>query len=481
NYIEEEYVDTVNKNDLVEMAISEILKQLDPHSVYIPASELKELNEPLEGNFEGIGVQFNMPDDTVVVIAVISGGPSEKIGILPGDRIIYIEDSLVAGVKMKNTDIVKMLKGPKGTKVEVSIMRKGISELINFEITRDKIPLYSIDIAYMIKDDIGYIKISQFAKTTYQEFTDAIAKLNQQGMQKLVLDLRGNGGGFMDAATNIANEFLEANKLIVYTKGKSRPKRETLSNSKGNCLDKKVVVLVDEWSASASEILAGALQDNDRGTIVGRRSFGKGLVQQQTMFNDGSALRLTIARYYTPTGRSIQKPYVNGDEQYYDDLSERFNHGEFVEKDSIKLNDSLKFYTPKGKIVYGGGGIMPDIFVPYDTSGQTNYYMQVLQKGLIYRFAFDYADNNREKLAKYKNYKELEKYLDKQKLLDKFIKYAEEKGINKNPNELKASKELIYTQLKASVSRNLLDNEGFYPIISKIDVTLQKAVEIIEK
>jgi len=481
NYIEDEYVDTVNKNELVEVAIPEILKQLDPHSVYIPAKELQELNEPLEGNFEGIGVQFNMPNDTVIVIMTISGGPSEKIGILPGDRIVKIEDSLVAGKKIRNTDIVKMLKGPKGTKVKVSIKRKGVPDLIDFEITRDKIPLYSIDIAYIIKNDIGYIKISKFAKTTYKEFRQAIKKLDESGVEKLILDLRGNGGGYLDAATNIANEFLEDGKLIVYTKGKARPKRETLSNSSGICLNKKVIVLIDEWSASASEILAGALQDNDRGTIIGRRSFGKGLVQQQTMFKDGSALRLTIARYYTPTGRSIQKPYENGDDIYYDDLQQRFDNGEFIEKDSIKFNDSLKFYTPKGKVVYGGGGIMPDIFIPYDTTGQSKYYMDVAHKGLIYRYAFAYADNNRDKLSKFTDYKSLENYLDQQNLLKQFIGFAEEKGVEKNTEDIKESKLLITIQLKAYIARNILDNEGFYPIIAKEDVTLQKAIELLAK
>ncbi|MFC2136988.1 S41 family peptidase [Bacteroidota bacterium] len=481
NYIEDEYVDSVDKNELVEVAIPEILRQLDPHSVYIPAKELQEINDPLEGNFEGIGVQFNMPDDTVVVIMTISGGPSEKIGILPGDRIVMIEDSVVAGKNIRNTDIVKMLKGPKGTIVKVGIKRKGVAELMDFEITRDKIPLYSVDIAYMIKDDIGYIKISKFARTTYKEFRQAIKKLNEVGMEKVILDLRGNGGGYLDAATNIANEFLEDGKLIVYTKGKARPKRETMSNESGICLEKEVIVLIDEWSASASEILAGALQDNDRGIIIGRRSFGKGLVQQQTMFKDGSALRLTIARYYTPTGRSIQKPYEEGEDVYYDDLQQRFENGEFIEKDSIKFNDSLKFYTPKGNVVYGGGGIMPDIFIPYDTTGQTNYYRDVVHKGLIYRFAFDYADNKRSELSNYTDYKSLEKYLNKQRLLNQFIDFAEQKGIEKNSEDIKESELLLTIQLKAFIARNILDNEGFYPIIARDDKTLQKALEVISE
>ncbi|MBN2521522.1 MAG: PDZ domain-containing protein [Bacteroidales bacterium] len=481
NYVEEEYVDTVNKNELIEKTIPLILEQLDPHSVYIPASELKEINEPLEGNFEGIGVQFNMPNDTVIILNTISGGPSEKVGILAGDRIITIEDSVIAGKNISSNDIVKMLKGPKGTKVKVGILRKDMKDIIDFEITRDKIPLYSIDISYMITSEIGYIKISHFAKTTHKEFKDAINKLNSKGLKKLILDLRGNSGGLMDAATKIANEFLPENKLIVYTKGKARPKQEVYSKPNGTCLNKELIILIDEWSASASEILAGAIQDNDRGAILGRRSFGKGLVQQQTMFNDGSALRLTIARYYTPTGRSIQKPYGNGTQEYYDDLNQRYANGEFIHPDSIQFNDSLKFYTPKGKVVYGGGGIMPDIFVPYDTSDYTEYYKEITNKGLIYRFSFEYADNNRKKLSEFNNYKSLQKYLKSQKILNKFISYAENKGINKNQQDIDISKKLLETQLMASIARNILDNEGFYPIIAEIDYTLHKAIEIFKK
>ena len=481
NYIEEEYVDSVDKNELIENIIPEILEQLDPHSVYIPASELKELNEPLEGNFEGIGVQFNVTDDTVVIINTISGGPSEKVGILAGDRIIKIEDSLVAGQKISSNDVVKMLKGPKGTKVKVAVLRKGINDLLDFEITRDKIPLYSIDIAYMVTKDIGYIKISRFSRTTYKEFKDAIAKLNEAGLKKMILDLRGNSGGLMDIATKIANEFLPANKLIVYTKGKAHPRQDVYSKANGSCLDMDLAVLIDEWSASASEILAGAIQDNDRGTIIGRRSFGKGMVQEQTMFNDGSALRLTIARYYTPSGRSIQKPYDEGTEKYYDDLHQRYTNGELIVKDSIHFNDSLKFYTPKGKVVYGGGGIMPDIFIPYDTVSYSPYYQTVSNKGLIYSFAFNYADNNRSKLSKYKNHMSLNKYLKKQNILDQFISYAESEGIKKDPEGIKKSKDVLQIHLRASIARNIMDNEGFYPIISEIDQPLLKAVEILEK
>lgn len=481
NYIDEKYVDTVDKNMLVENAIPEILKQLDPHSVYIPASEVKKMNEPIEGNFEGIGIQFNMPNDTVVVIMTISGGPSEKVGVLSGDRIVKIEDSVVAGVKMKNTDVVKMLKGKKGTKVKVSVKRKGISDLIDFEITRDKIPLYSIDVAYMLQDNIGYLKISNFSKSTHDEFKKAIVKLKKTQLKKLIMDLRGNGGGLMEPAIRIANEFLESNKLIVYTKGKASPKRESLSNEKGICKDIEVILLIDEWSASASEILAGAIQDNDRGVIIGRRSFGKGLVQQPVMFNDGSALRLTTARYYTPTGRSIQKPYNSGSENYYDDLNARYANGEFHEKDSIELNDSLRFYTKEGKIVYGGGGIMPDIFVPIDTSNQTNYFKEVVNKGIMYQFAFEYADKNRDKLSTLNTYKKIDDYLNKKNILERFIDFAEEKGIKKNSSEIEISKKILSTRLKASISRNILDNEGYYPIIKDIDITLQRGIKEFSK
>ncbi|HPF94116.1 MAG TPA: S41 family peptidase, partial [Tenuifilaceae bacterium] len=362
SYIEDQYVDTVSMDNLVESAIPTLLKNLDPHSVYIPASDLKAVNEPLDGGFDGIGITFNMPNDTIIVITTIQGGPSERMGIMPGDRIVSIDDSLVAGVNIPQDDIVKMLKGPNGTKVKVGIVRADVPEVIHFDLIRDKIPIYSIDISFMVTPDVGFIKISRFARTTYSEFVSAVDKLQEKGMKKLIIDLRGNNGGYLDAATNIANEFLPEGKLIVYTQGKARARQNIYSNAKGKCLNTHVAVLIDEFSASASEILAGALQDNDRGTVIGRRSFGKGLVQEQVMFADGSALRLTIARYYTPTGRSIQKPYEPGNEEYYYDISNRYLHGEFQEKDSIKLDDSLQFTTPMGRIVYGGGGIMPDHF-----------------------------------------------------------------------------------------------------------------------
>ncbi|MFO8022989.1 MAG: S41 family peptidase [Perlabentimonas sp.] len=479
-YIEGQYVDTVSMNNLVESTIPTVLENLDPHSVYIPASDLQEVNEPLDGGFDGIGITFNMPEDTIIVITTIPGGPSERVGLIPGDRIVTIDDSTVAGVDINQNDIVKMLKGPNGTSVKVGVSRKGVDEPITFEIIRDKIPIYSVDVSYMVKEDIGYIKISRFARTTYQEFIDAVDKLQNKGMQKIIIDLRGNNGGYMDAATNIANEFLSEGKLIVYTEGKARPRQNIYSNAKGRCLNTQVAVLLDEFSASASEILAGAIQDNDRGAVIGRRSFGKGLVQEQILFSDGSAVRLTIARYYTPTGRSIQKPYENGTDDYYYDISNRYIHGEFQERDSIHLNDSLLYTTPGGRTVYGGGGIMPDFFIPLDTIGITTYFNQVARRNIIYRFAFEYADDNRSKLSEFDNAEGIENYLEQQKILDKFVSFAKDNGIKPNYKQIEISKEVLETQLKAYIARNIIDNEGFYPIIKKIDSTLIRTIEIIE-
>jgi carboxyl-terminal processing protease len=479
DYISAQYVDSINTNSLVDKTIPEILKQLDPHSVYIPAVNLQEYNEPLEGNFSGIGVQFNMQEDTVAIVNTIQNGPSEKAGILAGDRIVKVNDSLIAGVKMNSDDIVKMLKGKKGTQVTVSIARRGVDDLIDFVITRDNIPLYSVDVHYMITDDIGYIKISNFSKTTYREFIDAVKVLNDQGLKKLILDLRANGGGYLDLSIQIADEFLEKGKLIVYTEGRAQPRRDAYATSKGELINKDVVVLIDEFSASASEILAGAIQDNDRGIIVGRRSFGKALVQEQTTFSDGSALRLTVARYYTPTGRCIQKPYDNGMEEYYLDLQTRFGRGELVEQDSIRFADSLQYTTTGGRVVYGGGGIMPDVFVPYDTTLFTPYYTRVRNRGLIYRFAFTFTDAHRSQLQDFDNHVDISGYLDQQNLLPQFIEFAESKGIRSNPEDILVSEKLIITQLKAYIARNIIDNSGFYPIIQDIDPTLQKGIEIL--
>jgi len=480
--IHDEYVDTVSTAKLEEKAIEAIAKDLDPHTVYIPADKLAEINEPLDGEFSGIGVHFSVNSDTVVVISTVPSGPSEKVGIMAGDRIVKVNGITIAGVKMDQDSIVKKLRGPNGSKVKVGIKRSEVKELIDFTITRDKIPIYSIDASYMINSKIGYIKVARFARNTYQEFMEATTKLHKKGMKEMILDLRGNSGGYLDQAVQVANEFLPAGKLIVYTQGKARPRQNQYSDEKSSCMNDKLIILIDEFSASASEILAGALQDNDKGTIVGRRSFGKGLVQEQIPLSDNSALRLTVARYYTPTGRSIQKHYTYGSEdEYYMDINNRYLHGEFEQVDSIKFADSLKYKTPGGKIVYGGGGIMPDVFVPLDTVGINRYFRIVSAKNLIYRYAFSVTDAKRATLQKFKTVKTLEAYLNTLGLLNGFEAYARKNNVVPKSGELKTSGNIIVTQLKAYIARDILDNDGFYPIISEIDNTLQKAIKILEK
>jgi len=479
NIIELNYVDSVNRNDLEESAIPAILKKLDPHSVYIPTKDRVRSNEPLQGNFEGIGISFNMITDTILIISTIPGGPSEKLGLQAGDKILYVNDSLVAGKGISDERVMGMLKGPRGTVVKVKILRKGNDELLTFNITREKIPIYSLDVAYMVNKDIGYLRINNFALTTFDEFMKGLRELKDSGMIKLILDLRGNSGGIMEAAIQIANQFLKEGQLIVYTKGRTQPRNEARATGKGEFETGDLVILIDEWSASASEILAGAIQDNDRGTIIGRRSFGKGLVQEPIPFSDGSEIRLTVARYYTPTGRSIQKPYNNGFDEYYDDLNTRFDRREFEVSDSIHFTDSLKFITPGGRTVYGGGGIMPDKFVSYDTSGISSYFLKV--RPLIYQFALRYTENHREILKKFTKSSELETYLDKQGLLDQFINFTTRSSIKPDPEGLKISEKIIKVQLKAYIARNILDNKGFYPIWEQIDTTLKYAIGYLKK
>jgi len=479
NIIEADYVDTVNRSELIEAAIPAILKKLDPHSVYIPAKDLIRANEPLQGNFDGIGISFNMMTDTILVISTIPGGPSEKVGLMAGDKIIYVNDSLVAGRQLSDEKVMGMLKGPRGTVVRIKLLRKGYKDLIPFEITRDKIPIASVDVSYMINDRTGYIKINNFAMTTYDEFMKSLNELKSNGMRSLILDLRENSGGVMEAAIKIANQFLREGQMIVYTVGRAQPRNEAVATGKGEFEDGDLVLLIDEFSASASEILAGAIQDNDRGTIIGRRSFGKGLVQEPIPFADGSGMRLTIARYYTPTGRSIQKPYNNGFDEYIADLNQRVERGELEVSDSIHFADSLKFTTPGGKTVYGGGGIMPDIFIPVDTTGRSPYF--IASRPLIYRFALQYTENNREKLKQYANVNDLKKYLDNQGLLDKFIAFAEKNGVKRDARGIKVSGGIIDIQLKAYIARNMLDNKGFYPIWKDLDTTLKYAVDYLNK
>ena len=479
--IETDYVDSINKNQLIEKVVPKILDELDPHSSYIPANEMKEVAEEMRGNFSGIGVQFVMQSDTVVVVDVISGGPSQKVGILAGDRIMKVNHATVSGIGLRSDSIVSLLRGKKGTTVNVNISRSGFNNQIEFQIVRDEIPIYSVDVSYLIKENIGFIKVNRFAESTYKEFKNAIAELSSSGAKKLIVDLRGNSGGYLQAVFEMVDEFLPEGKMIVYTEGKARPRYNYVSTSKGIWKEGDLVVLIDEFSASASEIFAGAIQDNDRGLIVGRRSFGKGLVQEQIPFVDGSALRLTVARFYTPSGRSIQKSYKEGNETYHMDLYNRMKHDEMMQKDSIHFKDSLKYHTAGGRLVYGGGGIMPDFFVPADTSGVNPFYTSVVSKNLVYTFAFKYADQNRSKLKTLSSCKNIEAYLIEKNVFNKLVDQIKSSGINFSNKEFNESKKLIEKQLYALIARNIVGDKGYYPIIFEIDNTVQKAVEILNK
>ena len=477
------YVDSINDKKLVETALESILKELDPHSVYISKEEVERVNEPLEGSFEGVGIQFQLMEDTLLVIQTISGCPAEKVGVLPGDRIIYINNDLVAGVKMQNSDIFKRLRGPKGTEVTVKIKRGGVKELIEFKITRDKIPLYSVDASYMIGKDIGYIKISNFGNNTVQEFEKALYTLKDKGMKQLILSLQGNGGGYLNAAIQLADEFLTTNKLIVYTQGLNQPKSSFESSTAGNFEKGKVIVLVDEFSASASEILSGALQDWDRAIILGRRTFGKGLVQRQFPLIDGSMLRLTVARYYTPTGRCIQKSYKGGYDKYEMDLSDRFKKGELLHADSIHFPDSLRYQTLNLKrTVYGGGGIMPDLFVPLDTTRFTLFHRKIVAKGVVNKVCVQYNDRNRAELKKkYPTFEKFKKDYDvDEAFLGALIKEAEKEKIKVDSAQYALSKPLIKLQLKALVARDLWEMNEYYQIMDADNESLQKAIEILQ-
>ncbi|WP_295936025.1 S41 family peptidase [uncultured Alistipes sp.] len=477
--IENQYVDPVNMDSLSEHVIPQLVKELDPHSVYITAAEMQDLNAPLEGEFDGIGVVFNMATDTVIILNVIPQGPSDKAGIKAGDRIIEIDDSLVAGQKIPQNNIVKKLRGPRGTTVHLGLGRQGIRELVGVDVVRDKIPIKSIESAFQIADGIGYIKLGQFSRTTATEMRQALISLQAEGVTKVIFDLRGNSGGYLDQAILVANEFLHDGQLIVYTVDRQQKQLREYADGSGAAKNVDVAVLIDEGSASSSEILAGALQDNDRGTIIGRRSFGKGLVQRQIPYTDGSALRLTTARYYTPTGRSIQKPYTIGnDEGYEEDMLNRYKNNEFFSADSIHFADSLKRVTPGGKIVYGGGGIMPDIFVPADTTDMTKYYVEVAGRNILYRYTIEYADRHRDALNAVKTIAELNALLDGDKsLMDDFIRYASRKGISPNYRDIDRSRKLIEAQLRAYIGRNTaLEDNGFYANIYPIDNVIVRAI-----
>lgn len=482
DYLNYSYVDPVDQAKLTEEAIIGVLKELDPHSVYIPKEELKAMNEPLVGNFEGIGIEFQILDDTIQVTATIPGGPSEKIGIKAGDKIVKIEGETVAGTGITNRDVIKKLRGDKGTKVKVDIARKGTSELQEFVITRDKIPLYSVDAVYMASPEIGYIKVNRFSDTTTEEFRKALDEVTALGAKSLILDLTGNGGGYMNRAIEIADEFLGNDKLVVYTEGRANPRQDYKATAQGKFEKGKVVVLIDEGSASASEIVSGALQDWDRGLIIGRRSFGKGLVQKPVMLPDGSALRLTTARYFTPSGRSIQKPYENGVDDYNQDLANRLKKGELTYADSIHFPDSLKYHTSNKRVVYGGGGIMPDVFVPLDTADVTPYYRDVQRKGLMSQFAITYIDNNRSELLK--AYPNVEAFKTNFKLdntiMEKFVAFAAKDSVERNDRDLEISSDLLRVQLTALFARNLWDLESYYFIINDINPSYQKALEALK-
>ena len=482
DFIEDNYVDTVNRKKLEENTLTAMLKQLDPHSDYIPAAELEETNEPLQGNFHGIGIEFNIVNDTICVVHPIEGGPSERLGIKAGDRIVKVDNKLVAGIKITNKKVFEILRGKKDTKVNVAIKREGQKQLLDFTITRGEIPIYSVDISFMAEQGVGYIKVSRFAASTYEEFRKGFNKLTKLGMKKLIVDLRGNGGGYLNAAVDIADEFLSKGMLIVYTKGKNSPEKKYFATEKGSFENNKLVVLIDEGSASASEIVSGALQDNDRAAIIGRRSFGKGLVQEQIEIPDGSALRLTIARYYTPSGRCIQKPYNKGLEAYYSEEYDRYEKGELLHQDSIHYADSLKYKTVSGRTVYGGGGITPDIFVPIDTSYRSTYLNKVFYKGLVNDFAFSYADKHRASFATYKTAADYVKnYTPPQSLLNEFVEFAAKNGIPKNEAQLKKSAVYLLSNIKALIGRNLFDNEAYYPVLLKEDKVFSEALKTIAK
>ncbi len=478
------YVDSVDENKLVENAIVGMLQKLDPHSSYSTATETKAITESLQGSFDGIGVQFNMVDDTLVVIQPILKGPSEKVGIMAGDRIVTVNDTAIAGVKMAKEEIMKRLRGKKGTKVKLGIVRRGISEMLTFVVVRDRIPVNTIDAVYMIRPKVGYIRIGSFGETTYDEFMNGIAKLKEQGMKDLVLDLQENGGGYLQAAVDIANEFLLKNDLIVYTDGRAYGRKEYRAKGNGNLLEGKVIVLINEFSASAAEIVTGAIQDQDRGQVVGRRSFGKGLVQRPISFSDGSMMRLTIAHYYTPSGRCIQKPYKKGDKKSYDmELDERFKHGELYSADSIHFADSLKYYTlRRNRMVYGGGGIMPDFFVPLDTTRYTKFHRQLAAKGLVINASLRYIDNHRAQLkSKYSSFDDfVNSYEIPQTVIDGIYEEGKKQKVEPvDDTERNNTTAALKTQLKALVARDIWDMSQYFQIMNETNDIVRKAVELI--
>ena len=483
SYIDQFYVEEVDKDEIAEKAIKNLLKELDPHSVYISKEEVAAMNEPLVGNFEGVGIQFNILEDTILVVATIPGGPSEKVGVLAGDRIVLIDGENVAGIEITNKGVVDRLRGAKDTEVEVEIKRAGTKKLLDFKIVRDKIPIFSIDAAYMVNESVGYIKVSRFAAKTPEEFVNALNELKAEGMTDLIIDLKGNSGGYLNAAFTMTDELLEKDKLIVYTEGEKSPKNGMNATAYGNYETGNVIVLIDQYSASASEIMSGAIQDWDRGLVIGRRSFGKGLVQRPLPLPDGSQMRLTIAKYFTPSGRFIQKPYTDGVDSYRKDLSNRFTSGELTDSLLKEYPDSLKFKTAGGRIVYGGGGITPDIYVPIDTTFSSDFYSKVFRKGLINKFCLTYANNNRKQLIQF--YPDVKVYDENfaadDEFLQEFLDYCRENEIEASEEDLEKSKKSMLVQIKALIARNLYDSEAFYYIYNKeMNESFLKALEAIE-
>lgn len=479
--IDKEYVDTVNMKDLQIKAVTHALESMDPHSEYIKPEILNDVNDNLHGSFEGIGVSFRIEKDTITIINTIKGGPSEKVGILAGDRIVYVGDTLVAGVKVTNKDAMRLLKGPKKSQVDVKIKRHGVADLLDFTIIRDVIPTYSVDVSYMIDDNIGFIKLTKFSQTTHKEFVNAVKKLKAEGMTKLILDLRDNTGGYLGEAVGIADEMLSDNKLIVYTEGEHRKRSYIYSRHRGLWENNDVVVLINEGSASASEIVAGALQDNDRGLIIGRRSFGKGLVQEQFDLGENGAIRLTVARYYTPTGRCIQKPFEGSKEEYLLEEYSRYATGEMFSIDSIHFADSLKYVTPGGKTVYGGGGIMPDVYVPLKNDTTHYFFNKMANNSILFQYAFDYSDMHRNEILKYGDVMTFsEKFVFTDAMFDELMRRTEEKKIIGAREEKLKARELSEPLFKAYVARNVFGDEAFYPLYEPMDEILQKAIEVLE-
>lgn len=483
NIVNNLYVDNVDEEKIVENAVRGILENLDPHSSYSTKEETTSSQETMQGSFSGIGIQFNMQKDTLYVVQTIAGGPSEKVGILPGDRFIAVDDSIIAGRKLKNTDIMKRLRGPKGTKVNIKVKRGSNAELLEFRITRDDIPLNSIDAVYMADGKTGYIRLSRFAATSYKEFKDAITKLKKQGMQQLILDLTDNGGGYMQIAAQIANEMLNRGNLIVYTQGRKSPRQNLNADGSGTFRTQKVVVMINQFSASASEILSGAVQDWDRGVVVGRRSFGKGLVQREFLLPDSSSFRLTIARYYTPSGRNIQKPYVKGDREDYDkDIIDRYNHGELQSADSIHFADSLKHTTMRlHRTVYGGGGIMPDVFVPLDTTQYTDYHRRLVAKGIIPQFALRYVDKNRADLKA--QYPDAQKFIKEftvtEEMLNNLVDAGKAEKVDFDKQQFNQSKEMLRTFVKAAIANDLFSTGAYFQIVNEQNDIYKEALSII--